>query len=103
RAEYTPGAPFNTSTNKPESSARVGLPVISDKVFAFLKAFSSKVSPSSSTSGNSGKSVAQSTSIPSGFSNSENSKTLFLFFVARRRVFMFFFDENGYQINKYKS
>ena len=50
RAERTPGAPPKASTSRPESSAMAGKPSAFAVKEAFLKALSSKVSPSSSTS-----------------------------------------------------
>ena len=44
-AEYRPGAPFNASTHKPESSAREILPVVRFASFAFIYEFSSNVEP----------------------------------------------------------
>jgi hypothetical protein len=78
-----PGAPFRAYTSRPESSARDGFPVNFATVTAFFIAFSSKVVPSSSTSGHPGKSsrVKIDTGIPSVILFI--SSIFFLFLVAR--------------------
>ena len=50
REERTPGAPPSASTNRPVSSAIAGSPVASTAATALSAAFSSSVSPVSSTS-----------------------------------------------------
>ena len=54
RAEKMPGAPFRTSTQRPESSAMAGMPVAWARAWALRRAFSAKVTPVSLTSGMSG-------------------------------------------------
>ena len=82
-ADIIPGAPFSAYTSSPESSATAGLFVHSAIDIAFFTALPSKVSLSSSTSGQDGKSsiVRMTTSIPSRIL--AISSTFFLFLVAK--------------------
>ena len=82
-AEYTPGLPSSASTDNPESSAMAGIPVALKAAFAFIKAFSAKVVPVSSTSPRfTPASFAETASMPRGFKILSSSFNFFALLVA---------------------